>query len=282
MSLSEKALLVQLTISQWTARKFDKRRSQEIADVHGVDTKVGRYNKVLLPGTDALEDIHRKSGVIRALFYKNTLPWGVDGSAILPATNYIEFTSMMRREKSEWTYLVDNFVYQYPSLLAAAQKNLRDMFDAADYPPAEHIKSKFNIDLAVFPVPSTDLRVTIGQADIDAITADIEARVQQAGASAMREVWSRLFDRVQLIHTKLADPSAIFRDSLIENARETCDLMKRLNFNNDPDLEAMRLEVESKLAHCVPDNLRVDPDYRNDTADEAKRIMDKMRHYMGG
>ncbi len=282
MSLSEKALLVQLTISQWTARKFDKRRSQEIADVHGVDTKVGRYNKVLLPGTDALEDIHRKSGVIRAMFYKNTLPWGLDGSAILPSANYIDFTSMMRKEKSEWTYLVDNFVYQYPSLLEAAKRNLRDMFDPADYPPAEYIKSKFNIDLAVFPVPDTDLRVSIGQDEIDSIKADIEARVQQAGASAMREVWSRLFDRVQLIHTKLADPSAIFRDSLIENARETCDLMKRLNFNNDPDLEAMRKEVESKLASCVPDSLRVDPDYRNDTADEAKRIMDKMRHYMGG
>ncbi len=282
MSLSEKALLVQLTISQWTARKFDKRRSQEIADVHGVDTKVGRYNKVLLPGTDALEDIHRKSGVIRAAFYKNTLPWSLDGSAILPSANYIDFTSMMRKEKNEWVSLVDNFVFQYPFLLEAAKKNLRDMFDPADYPPADCIKSKFNIDLAVFPVPSTDLRVSIGQDDIDAITADIEARVQQAGASAMREVWSRLFDRVQLIHTKLADPSAIFRDSLIENARETCDLMKRLNFNNDPDLELMRLEVESKLASCVPDSLRVDPDYRNDTADEAKRIMDKMRHYMGG
>lgn len=282
MSLSEKALLVQLTISQWTARKYDKRRTQEIADVHGVEARVGRYNKALLPGTDILEDIHRKTNSIRQMFYKNTLPWALDGSAILPASNYMDFVSMMRKEKNEWQYLVNAFVLQYPTLLEAAQKSLRDMFDPSDYPDVEDIKHKFNIDLAVFPVPNTDIRVTIGQEDIAAITADIEARVQQASASAMREVWQRLFDRVEAIHTKLADPAAIFRDSLIENARETCDLMKRLNFNNDADLERMRQEVEQKLARCVPDNLRLDPDHRNDVADEAKKIMDKMRHFMGG
>ena len=81
---------------------------------------------------------------------------------------------------------------------------------------------------------------------------------------------------------KLADPKAIFRDTMIENTRELCALLPRLNFADDPNLEAMRQEVEQSLAGNHPDALRNDPDLRRDKAAEAKAIMDKMRAFMGG
>ena len=46
--LSDKALLVNLSIKQWTAKKLDKRASVEIAKIHGADSRAGRYNKSLL------------------------------------------------------------------------------------------------------------------------------------------------------------------------------------------------------------------------------------------
>jgi len=97
----------------------------------------------------------------------------------------------------------------------------------------------------------------------------------------MTEVWTRLFDRVKHMAEKLADPKAIFRDSMVENAREICALLPRLNFADDPNLEAMRQQVEATLLKH-PDALRNDPDLRRDTAAEAKAIMDKMSVFMNG
>jgi len=66
----------------------------------------------------------------------------------------------------------------------------------------------------------------------------------------------------------------------VENAREICDMLPRLNFNDDPNLEAMRRQVEASLIKH-PDALRNDPILRRDTAADAKAIMDKMSIFMG-
>ena len=58
MNLSDRALLVQLSISQWTARKFDKKVTNDVANTHGVASSAGRYNKALLPMNDLLDRVH--------------------------------------------------------------------------------------------------------------------------------------------------------------------------------------------------------------------------------
>jgi hypothetical protein len=69
---------------------------------------------------------------------------------------------------------------------------------------------------------------------------------------------------------------------MLENARETCDLLTRLNIADDPNLEAMRKQVETKLLDYHPDTLRNDLDTRQDTAEDARKIMDAMSVFMGG
>ncbi len=105
--------------------------------------------------------------------------------------------------------------------------------------------------------------------------------VADAQATAMKEVWTRLYDRVKHMAEKLADPKSIFRDTLVENLQEQCTMLSRLNFMDDPNLEALRQQVEGTIASHHPDALRNDPDLRRDTAAEAKAIMDKMSVFMG-
>lgn len=282
MNLSDSAVLVQLSISQWTARKYDRKISEEVAYTHGATKDAGRYNKVLLPANDALKNVHSKTQYIRGLFYENTLPWGLEGQQILPTGNYLNFISMFRKERSEWNSLVDKFISEYPALKARAKQFLPNgMYNEDDYPDATQIYKRFKMDMAVFPVPSTDFRVQIGDAEMERIKSDIEGRVSQAAQNAMFDVWQRLFDKVKHIAEKLADPKAIFRDSMIENAQELCELLPKLNFSDDPNLERMRQEVEAKLAGNHPDALRNDPDLRRSTAEEAARIMDVMKGFMG-
>lgn len=280
MNLNDRALLVQLSVSQWTARKYDKKATKEVADAHGTTTAAGRYNKSLLPMNDLLNDIHKKTTHIRQRYYDNTLPWGIDGTQMLPTSNYLQFMADFRKEKSEWNALVGNFVHHYDALKQDAQRILGGLYDPADYPSAVDIRAKFHMDMAVFPIPTSDFRVAIASDELTRIQQDVERRVAEAQTNAMREVWQRLFDRVKHMAEKLADPKAIFRDSMVENAQEICAMLPRLNFNDDPHLEAMRQEVEATLIKH-PDALRNDPDLRRDTAAEAKAIMDKMSAFMG-
>ncbi len=281
MNLNDRALLVQLSISQWTARKFDKRTTKEVADAHGTTTAAGRYNKALLPMNDLLDHVHKKSTHIRTKYYDNTLPWGIDGTQMLPTSNYLQFMTEFRKERDEWNILVNNFVDNYDTLKDDAKRILGSLYDPADYPSAVDIRAKFHMDMAVYPVPSTDFRVAIASEELSRIQQDVERRVKDAEQAALQEVWQRLFDRVKHMAEKLADPKAIFRDSMVENAREICALLPRLNFNDDPNLEAMRQQVEATLLKH-PEALRNDPDLRRDTAAEARAIMDKMSVFMGG
>ena len=277
MKLNDRALLVSLSISQWTARKLDKKATKEVADNNRASTSAGRYNKSLLPLNDQLAHVHQKTGVIRDKFAKNTLPWG-----ILPSANYLQFMQDFRKEKSEWQYLVQNFLDNYDYLVAEAKRWLGDLYDEKDYPSKESITNKFNMDMAILPVPSNDFRVELSSDELTRIQEELESRMTTVQQEAMSDCWHRLYKHVEHITEKLADPKGIFRDSMIDNAVETCDLLTRLNIAEDPNLEAMRQAVESKLLGHHPDSLRNDPDLRQDAAEEARKIMDAMSVFMGG
>lgn len=281
MKLSDKALLVQLSISQWTARKYDKRATEQVASANSAVNAAGRYNKSLLPMNDFLSNVHQKSTLIRKKYYANTLPWGIDGTQILPSANYLAFMNEFRKEKYEWQMIVNQFLAEYESLKYDAQRLLGNLYSDTDYPSKDEIASKFNMDMAIMPVPSGDFRVDIADEELARITSDVEARVQDAAQSAMDEAWNRLHERVQHMAEKLADPAAVFRDTLVENTREICSVLSRLNFTDDPNLEAMRLEVEQSLTKHHPDALRNDPDLRRNKAAEANDIMKRMGAFMG-
>ena len=282
MNLSDRTLLVQLSISQWTARKYDKKTTKQVADSNGVAMDVGRYNKALLPASDMLDKVHKYSAAVRQEYYANTLPWGIDGTQMLPTSNYLNFVSEFRKHKSEWQSLVNKFVEQYQDLKDDAKAYLGPLYNEADYPSGHEIANKFRMDMAVFPVPTNDFRCEIASDELDRIRADVERRVEDAGKQAMQEVWQRLYDRVVKMSEKLNDPASIFRDSLVENAREICAMLPRLNFMDDPDLETMRQEVEAKLTGFHPDTLRHDLDVRRQAATDATDIINKMKAFMGG
>jgi hypothetical protein len=282
MNLSDKALLVQLNVSQWEGRKTDKKAGRDLATMHGVSDSLVSARKQLLANDGALKDIHRKTTVIRTEFYRNTLPWGIDGTFILPTTNYLNFMTEFRKHKHEWQSLVDAFLYQYQWLVQDSRRELGSLFDETNYPSVERMGAKFSMDMTVLPVPSTDFRVQVSSDELTRIQQDLEARLTSAHQAAMQEVWKRLYDRVAHIASKLADPAAIFRDSMMENAREICELLPRLNFADDPHLEEMRRAVEDTLLTRNTESLRVDMDLRRDVASEAQSIVDRMAVFMGG
>jgi hypothetical protein len=282
MQLNDRALLVQLTISQWSARKYDRRVSQQVLNMNHASREAGRFNKSLLPLNDFLANVHSKSTLIRQDFYTNTLPWAMEGAQLLPSDNYLAFMTKFRKAKGEWESLVSDFVTHYPSLKRDAAKALGDMYDDADYPADNEIAAKFKIDMAVFPVPNNDFRVALSDGEMTRIQKDISDRLAQAQAQASRDVWQRLYDRVAHIARQCGNPNSRIHDSMLEHARELCSLLPRLNISDDSNLESMRQQVEEKLASLSTEGLRTDQTMRQTAAEEAEAIMNKMRSFMGG
>lgn len=282
MKLTDRALLVQLNVSQWTARKYDRAVTQQVAEQHNTIVEAGRYNKSLLPLNDYLGNIHKLTTTIRTEYYKNTLPWGINGTQMLPSKNYMSFMTEFRSHKSNWLALVDQFVDVYPQLKLDAQRLLPNgLYKEEDYPTVDGLRAKFGMDMVVMPVPADDFRVQIADEELSAIQQQVTDRVTNASQEAMKEAWQRLYDVVKHASDKLNDPTGIFRDSLVQNINDICGVLPRLNFADDPNLEDMRQQVEQSLANQNPEALRVDWDLREQKGRQVKAIADKMAVFMG-
>jgi hypothetical protein len=113
--LQESAMLVTLTVSQWTARKHDKSVSAEVDQTHGAKDG-GRYNKLLIR-KDALDPIAKIESAARTYLYKMTFAWGDNGDRLLPAALFLEFSQTMSQFRIEFEQRVRDFVAEYPALV---------------------------------------------------------------------------------------------------------------------------------------------------------------------
>jgi hypothetical protein len=276
--LHTRAMLVSLRISAWSARKYDRKVSQETATLHNTTLDAGRYNKCLLPGdAPAYKALVSHITNLRVLNYAQTLPWSDDGWRMLPVKNYQAYTDTIRQGFHTADSLLSEFISEYPSYRLEAQRVLNGMFQDSDYPT--NIRDRYEWTVEYAPVPQgTDFRVTLAQSEIDTIAARTEARVSQAFTAAMTGkdgAVDRLRKVVSAIVEKCSSPDAIFRDTLIGNARELCDVLTRLNVTEDPQLEALRRQTEL-LATTEPQTLRDVPEVRADVAKQAQSILDSM------
>jgi hypothetical protein len=278
MSLSNRALLANLTISQWTGRKLDKIATDTVEINHKTEGKVGNYTKKLLPNARELEEVNRHAASIRAFFYEQSLPWHTDGARIISAKNYLDFINAFKIKKQAFDASVSEFITAYPTLMEKARLKLGDLFRETEYPTIEKLQNSFQCEVNFLPMPDvSDFRTEILESEKESFLA----KMKQVEVDAMRECWNRLFTVVDKAANRIADPSAILRDSLIENIQEICQLLPRLNISNDPALESMRLNVEKTIAGISVDACREFPQVRDESAKKLADIMNTMSSFMG-
>lgn len=276
--LSDKALLIYLSINQWSGRKLDKKATATVAHAHSTESEAGNYTKKLLPNAKELDRVNSIAGRIREYFYSQSLPWLSDGGRIIANSNFVSFTAEFRKMKSEFEQAVDQFLSEYPQLMAHAQKSLGGLYDPAEYPDLFQLRKKFKCEINFLPLPSAkDFRIQLS----DFERKQFESKMKEVEATAMRDCWGRLFDVVENAANKLSDPKAKFRDSLIENISELCQLLPRLNVTDDPQLELQRQKVESLVKTMKPDQLRGNAIERQDAAAKLAEITKTMGAFMG-
>lgn len=287
---SKRAMLCGLHISQFTGRKRDKEITREVNDAHNAARDAGNFHKRLLPKA-ALAKINSAVGAAREEHEKRTLPWADDGLRILTAKGYFDYGRAMSPIKAEFDSAVRDFIAGYDSYVAEARHELNGMFKDSDYPSAAELPSRFSFRWKILPAPDAgDFRVEIGDAEAEAIRADIEARNKEATQDAMRDAWRRVAERVGLMADKLAaykpaqrkgdKAEGIFRDSLVENVRELVSLLPALNVTNDPRLDDIAARMARELCTVDAEGLRESDSIRAGVAAKAEAIVKDISAYL--
>lgn len=279
-SLPTNALLVELNIGNWTARKNDRSVSEEVDQQKGTKTRAGNYNKNLFAGVKELDDIQKFVGSVRNWHYRNTIPWLDSGVRMLPMKQYIDYTSQMNTWASEFEGLKQTFLNKYDDLVTEMAFKLGSLFNRDEYPSRDEVNHKFYFRTNYFPLPqSGDFRVDIGNEMLAELQDNYAKHLSEKVNEAMSDIWSRLHETLKHLSERLEigdkGEKKIFRDSLIENAQELCGLLSKLNVTNDPKLEEARKDLESALFGVSAKDLRDSIMVRHDVHTRVTDIIKK-------
>jgi len=272
--LQSKAMLAQLSISQWTGRKADKKVTGEVERNHGAHDS-GKFNKILV-AKELLDPIAKIAGRARDYHYNFTLAWSDSGPRLLPSALFAEYTTTFRGLKSEFEKAVNVMVNQYPIEVQAARNRLGTMYEPGDYPDPSDIYSKFGIKTEFMPVPDgDDFRVEVSADERAELAESVRHAVHNRQAGAVRATYDRIRDVVSKIEERLTQPDAIFKDTLITNAIDLCRVLDGLNITDDPEITSICADMRNHLL-MPPSSLRNSPSIRAATADHARCILSRL------
>jgi hypothetical protein len=259
----------------WTGRKFDKQVSAEIDTQKQTTTRAGNYSKRLFADEPIFDAIQKFAGNARTYHYHATMPWSDSGLRLLTTAMYFDYNKKISEMEMDFDNLVSNFINQYQVLVAKSQTKLGTLFSASDYPDVQEIASKFRFSVKYAPVPDVgDWRVDVGN---DAKQQLMESYITYYSSNleqAMREPWERMHEALQNMSIKLSgDKKQIFRDTLVGNVVELCDLMEKFNVTGDPKMKQAKAKIENALLGITPDALREDDDLRLDTKSKVDSLL---------
>ncbi len=281
-NISARALIVTLRVSQWSARREDKRETDSVTMKHGAKARAARVNKSLFPSCNELANIHKATAELRNYIMRVSLPWMQNGARIIKSSAYLELTQQISQRKNKWEGLVNKFVADYDNHVARAAYDLGTLYDANDYPSAQQVRRMFGIDVIFSPVPkSDDFRVTMSDEHLDKIKRDLEEATRSQVEDSMGAAYSRLRDVLSHAAEKLSQPDAIFRNSLVENVRELCENIDSLNITNDKRLTRLADDMADLFTNFEPDELRKDESCRKLVAEKSKSAVAEVDKIMG-
>jgi hypothetical protein len=278
-TISSSAMLVNLSISVWTARRKDTKVSKEVANHKHADKNSVSVHKKLLGDCAEHEAVQKFAGNARTDHYKRTMPWSDAGSCLrlLPTAMYFDYHKEITATQMEFYRLVDEFVDVYRTAVYEARTKLGDMFDEGEYPSIEEIRTKFKFDFTYIPLSEAkDFRLDIGASANAQLQAHYQAWYQEQLASAMGDIWNRLRDALTHMSERLDHSDEIkkvFRDSLVSNVEEMVDIMQKCNVVNDPHMEEARQKLLRALKGVTPEGLRKDAGLRKHTKGAIDEII---------
>jgi hypothetical protein len=123
-----------------------------------------------------------------------------------------------------------------------------------------------------------DIRISVSQQEVDRLKEEVEKNIYKKITDSTKDMWNRIREAVEHMYQRLSDKDAKFKKSLVENIRDLVDLLPRLNFTDDPDINEAIDDMKKLLVD--PDELRTNQIKRNETARNAKELLNKISDFV--
>jgi hypothetical protein len=279
MSLNTKAMIVYFSCGLWTAKKLDKKVTEQICDQNNTTKDWARGHKSLIE-KDAVRKVRKVLLDARAFHYSHTLPWGDNGDRLLSTDLYFDYSKKMEQFKEKFEDVVSDFLANYENLINTAKVKLNGLFNGKDYPDKSKLAGKFYYKISVMPIPqSNDLRVDLNEKEIQKIKSTIDDAYNVRLKESLDNIYKRIFEAIKHISDRLADKDPVFRDSLIGNVKELCNLLPKLNITNDENINNLIEDIKSTICKADPDTLRENKKQRTAVKTKADEILNKMKGF---
>lgn len=278
-TLEENTLLTRLSIGGWSARKVDKKATQDAVSANDAQMSAGRFNKVLLE-SPALKRWHSHSHHMRQEHYRLTLPWSDTGERILSKANFDKYRAVMRDLQHDARGIADEFAADYDAARERAKKRLGKLFNETDYPPVSHIVNKFTVAVRLTPIPTNnDWRVDLGDEAIKELKQGLEEQYQDMLGQAVNDVWQRIYDLLVKFQERMDDPDKSFNKSMFGNAQDLVELLPGLNITNDPHLTKLTEEMRLQIVQRDVETVRHDPAERAEVHKSVTDMLSSMSSF---
>jgi hypothetical protein len=280
-TITSRVMLASISISVWGARRFDSKVTEEVEAAHRTKG-IGRFNKRLLPEyCPSYKEVVSIASRFRTHFYDNTLEYEQRGSRLVPTRVYMALAERCRQYKEEFELAVSVFLTDYDNLKAQARIELNGLFNEADYPTVDLLRTKFGVKMSVLPFPdASQFGIDFPPDVLAEIRTDIDEHVRRSIEMANRDLVGRLYEAVKHMAERLSG-SANVRLDVAAQVKDLCVLLPKLNFTDDPHLNHLLVQTQTHLANYSGAELKDSQFLRDQVADKASEIEHLMASFMG-
>jgi hypothetical protein len=280
MSIDKKAMLVELSISQWYNRASDKRATDTVRDTYHVKSQLEGVLKKLLP-KHAMKEVNSCVSRIRTTHRYYTLPWTDGGVRLLPTKNYFQYNAEMNDRVADLHDAVDALSKALPSYIEQAKGNLEGLFNEEDYPTSDTVKNSFRVSIRSYPVPSSgDFRVDVPADELEKLRGGLDADLTGLTSQAVRSYEDMIRTKMKELRDVLITNGDSFRQTRLDILQDVAGMAEAFNLEGDAEIEELATKAlgfatrhtaaELRGEESLRDKLRQDiTDELNDQSQEA-------------
>lgn len=278
--LTQKAMIVTLSISQWLARIKDLGVTQKVAkDYLAKRPDVGTYTKRLI-SSEGMAKVNTAITCVKHYHETHTLPWG-RGQRIIMSSKWPEYSKEMRKLTTEVDNAVLELDREFLNLKKDAEDFLGQLYKESDYPTSS-IMSKYEVTITPSPIPTDgDWRVTLSEESLEELREETREQEKSKMENAMAEAWMKIYRPIKHMAGVLSKDKPKIFESMITNVTSLVNILPDLNFTEDPKLEDIRKEIEDKLCDITADQLRDSKYLRNLAMEAAEALRQKIKEEGG-
>lgn len=287
--LAKRAILVYPNMRAWGGQKIDRKNTRELMERNNTrgDDSTRVVQQLLKPMVKACK---KPIGAIRTRSSELTLPYDVDGWWILPTAMYFDYVREMRTLVEQAYATIEAELEKYDYYLMEERKRKNGLFVAEMYPTKQEIRDEYELNFYFKPVPDAgSWIVDVEREEMDKLRSSVATHELENIYAGMRKQWDRLHDVVQHMFKSLSvfgeeidgsNKTRTFRDSMVGNIQDLCEILPKLNITGDADLARYVDDVRAKLAQYDPEDLRKDEQARKQALRDSQEILDAMSAYM--